>query len=133
MITPLFRFLFLIWMGWKSSKFTELMMIIFIVLLFICDISYVSSFIRQNTNYYYNYLFEKILCFILQCIGCPNKHRNSMTNSKSSFEIILRTSIVIPTEKAVIRKIFVCYVYSFICLCFDCTQLYSLYLIKQEN
>ena len=44
--------------------------------------------------------------------GCPNKHGNSVTNSISSFQIILWISIVIPTEKAVICKIFVCYVYN---------------------
>ena len=44
--------------------------------------------------------------------GCPNKHGNSVTNSISSFQIILWFSIVIHTEKAVIRKIFVCYVYN---------------------
>ena len=44
--------------------------------------------------------------------GCPNKHGNSVTNSILSFKIILRFSILIPTEKAVIRKIFVCYVYN---------------------
>ena len=43
--------------------------------------------------------------------GCPNKHGNSMSNSISSFQIILCFSIVIPTEKAVIGKSFVCYVY----------------------
>ena len=41
-----------------------------------------------------------------------NKHGNSVTNSKLSFQIILKFSIVIPTEKVVIRKIFVCYVYN---------------------
>ena len=46
-----------------------------------------------------------------QYTGCPNKHGNSVTNSISSFKIILWFSIVIPTEKAVICKSFVCYVY----------------------
>ena len=41
--------------------------------------------------------------------GCLNKHGNSI----SSFQIILWFSnIVIPSEKAVICKIFVCYVYN---------------------
>ena len=46
--------------------------------------------------------------------GCPNKHGNSVTNSISSFKIILwfSISIVIPTEKAIICKSFVCYVYN---------------------
>ena len=35
---------------------------------------------------------------------CSNKHRNSVTNSISSFQIILWFSMVIPTEKAVICK-----------------------------
>ena len=39
------------------------------------------------------------------------KHRNSMTNSISSFQLILWFRIVIPTEKAVICKSFVCYVH----------------------
>ena len=43
--------------------------------------------------------------------GCPNKHGNSVTNSISSFQIILRFSIEIPTEKAVICKSLVCYVH----------------------
>ena len=43
--------------------------------------------------------------------GCPNKHGNSVTNSMSSFRIILWFSLVIPTEKAVICKSFVCYVH----------------------
>ena len=43
--------------------------------------------------------------------GCPNEHGNSVTNSISSFQIILRFSLVIPTEKAVICKSFVCYVH----------------------
>ena len=47
-----------------------------------------------------------------QHTGCPNKHGNSVTNSISSFQIILWFSIVIPTEKTVIRKIFVCFVYN---------------------
>ena len=42
--------------------------------------------------------------------GCPNKHGNSVTNSISSFQIILWFSIVIPTEKAV-WKSFGCYVH----------------------
>ena len=42
--------------------------------------------------------------------GCPNKHGNSVTNSISSFQIILWFSIVIPTEKAVIYKSFVCHI-----------------------
>ena len=59
--------------------------------------------------------------------GCPNKHGNSVTASISSFQIILWFSIVIPTEKAVICKSFVCYVQCshFVCLCFDCIRLYS--------
>ena len=43
--------------------------------------------------------------------GCPKKHGNSVTNSRSPFQIILWFSIVIPTENAVICKSFVCYVY----------------------
>ena len=50
----------------------------------------------------------------LKSTGCPKKHGNSVTNSISSFQIILWFSIVIPTEKAVICKSFVCYVH--ICL-----------------
>ena len=44
--------------------------------------------------------------------GCPNIHVNTVTNSISSFQIILWFSIVIPTEKAVICKSFVCYVHN---------------------
>ena len=40
--------------------------------------------------------------------GCLNKHGNSVTNSISSLQIILWFSIVISTEKAITRKIFVC-------------------------
>ena len=47
----------------------------------------------------------------LYSTGCPNKYGNSVTNSISSFQIILWFSLVIPTEKAVICKSFVCYVY----------------------
>ena len=47
----------------------------------------------------------------VDCTGCPNKHGNSEKNSISSFQIILWFSIVIPTEKAVICKSFVCYVH----------------------
>ena len=43
--------------------------------------------------------------------GCPNKHENSVTNSISSFQIILSFNIVIPTEKAVICESFVYVVY----------------------
>ena len=43
--------------------------------------------------------------------GCTKKHGNSVTNSISSFQIILWFSIVIPTGKAVICKSFVCYVH----------------------
>ena len=43
--------------------------------------------------------------------GCPNKHGNSVTNSISSFQMILWFRIVIPTEIAVICKSFVCYVH----------------------
>jgi len=49
------------------------------------------------------------------------KHRNSVTNSILSFQIILWFSIVIPTEKAV----FVCCL-QFVCLCFNCIQFISL-------
>ena len=45
--------------------------------------------------------------------GCPNKHGNSVTKSISSFQIILWFSIVIPTEKAIICKSFVCYMFTF--------------------
>jgi len=62
--------------------------------------------------------------------GCLNKHGNSVTNSISSFEIILRFSKVIPTEKAVICKSFVCYVH--ILFVYVLTA-YRLYLVKQEN
>ena len=61
----------------------------------------------------------------LKNTGCPNKHWNSMMNSMSSFQIIW-FCIVIPSEKAVICKSFVCYV---VCLCFDWIRLY---LVKQE-
>ena len=47
----------------------------------------------------------------LSYTGCPNKHGNSVTNLISSFWIINWFSKVIPTEKAVICKIFVCYVH----------------------
>jgi len=56
--------------------------------------------------------------------GCPNKHGNSVTNSMSSFQIILWFSLVIPTEKAVIRKSFVCYVhilFVYVLTAYDCT------------
>ena len=60
---------------------------------------------------------------LLYCTGCPNKHGNSATNLISSFKII-RFSIVIPTEKAVICKSFVCYVHIllvYVLTAFDCT------------
>ena len=44
--------------------------------------------------------------------GCPKKHGNSVTNSISSFQIILWFSIVLPTEKVVICISFVCYVHT---------------------
>ena len=59
-------------------------------------------------------IFQKFSLFIIylfSATGCPNKHGNSVTNSISSFEIILWFSIVISTEKAVICKSFVCYVH----------------------
>ena len=71
--------------------------------------------------------------YIYKDTGCPNKHGNSVTNSISSFQIILGFSIVIPTEKAVLFKIFVCCCCCcshFVCLCFDYIRLY---LVKQEN
>ena len=43
----------------------------------------------------------------------PNKHGNSVTNSISSFKIILWFSKVMHTEKALIRMNLVCYVYNF--------------------
>jgi len=58
--------------------------------------------------------FDNFSITICQTTGCPKKHGNSVTNSISSFQIILWFSIVIPTEKAVICKSIVCYVY--ICL-----------------
>ena len=67
------------------------------------------------------------ICFIpliLPDTGCPNKHGNSVTNSISSSQNILWFSIVIPTEKAVIRKIFVCYVYNlfvYVLTAYGCT------------
>ena len=60
--------------------------------------------------------------------GCPKKHGNSVTNSISSFQIILWFSIVIPTEKAVICISFVCYVhilFVYVLTATDCT--YRLY------
>ena len=56
--------------------------------------------------------------------GCPNKHGNSVTNSIYSFKIILKFNLVIPTEKAVIHKIFVCYVYNlfvYVLTAYGCT------------
>ena len=61
-----------------------------------------SGFIEKKTI-----IVKKIM---IGTTGCPNKHGNSVTNSISSFKIILWFSIVIPTEKAVICKSFVCYV-----------------------
>ena len=60
--------------------------------------------------------------------GCPKKHGNSVTNSISSFQIILWFSIVIPTEKAVICESFVCYVN----ILFVYVLTYG-HLVKQEN
>ena len=51
------------------------------------------------------------------------------------FDIVFLNNslIVIPTEKVVICKSFVCYVHIFYgCLCFDCIQI-QLHLVKQEN
>ena len=64
------------------------------------------------------------------CTGCPKNHGNSVTNSISSLWIILWFSIVIPTEKAVICKSFVCYVS--ILFVYVLTFI-RLYLVKQEN
>ena len=57
--------------------------------------------------------------------GCPKKHGNSVTNSISSFQIILWFSIMIPTEKAVICKSFVCYVhilFVYVLTAYGCTS-----------
>ena len=78
-------------------------------------------------------LLKRTKIFGIYNTGCPNKHGNSVTNSISSSQIILWFSIVIPSEKAVICKSFVCYVHIFyVCLCFDCIQI-QLHLVKQEN
>ena len=69
-------------------------------------------------------LFTDLEYLQLEYTGCPNKHGNSVTNSISSYQIILCFSLVIPTEKAVIRKIFVCYVsnlFVYVLTAYGCT------------
>ena len=61
--------------------------------------------------------------------GCPNKHGTSVINSISSFWIAIWFSTVIPTEKPVIRKIFVCYVYNLFVYVFTAHA----YLVKQNK
>ena len=70
--------------------------------------------------------FNEFMSLSTSCTtGCPNKHGNSVTNSiyrllKLFFDLVT----MIPTEKAVILKIFVCYVYNlfvYVLTAYSCT------------
>jgi len=90
---------------------------------------YSKLFQILKTTYKWSRMFCWTLCIINRTTtGCPNKHGNSVTNSISSLWIILWFSIVIPTEKAVICKIFVCYVYNlfvYVLTAYGCTYNYT--------
>ena len=77
----------------------------------ILDIFLKYELIQNLANFHFRECLYTIYLNTFSYTGCPNKHGNSVTNSISSFQIILWFSIVIPTEKAMICKSFVCYVH----------------------
>ena len=71
-----------------------------------------KKFNQNESQVLINMVTVWILVFLNLFISSTyNKHGNSVTNSISSFWIILWFNTVIPTEKAVIHKMFVCYVH----------------------
>ena len=89
-------------------------------------VSDLSILIYHKNNFCWEYFMFYIFILFMHYTGCPKKHGNSVTNSISSFQIILWFSIVIPTEKAVICKSFDCY-FHILFVYYDCTRLYAVY------
>ena len=79
--------------------------------IYTCRVTQKGWDFRRKEGFSKFILSVSLYSWFLATTGCPNKHWNSVTNSISSFQIILWFSKVIPTEKAVICKNVVCYVH----------------------